>query len=229
MTRELALVKFPHTPHLAWLGAGTPRDDKLLAPDDAARLLAGEVVVEEKIDGANVGISVGPDGRSRAQNRGGYIGRGAHPQFEPLWGWLASRGPALASALGEQRILFGEWCFARHSLRYDALPDWLLVFDVFDRPQQAFWSADRRNALARRLGLTPVPELARGRFSAGALVDLLQQTASRVGATPAEGVVVRREADGWLQRRAKLVRAEFVQAIGAHWSKRELEKNRLAR
>ncbi|MGV3590570.1 MAG: DNA ligase, partial [Gammaproteobacteria bacterium] len=24
--------RFPHTPHIAWLGAGMPRDDKVLAP-----------------------------------------------------------------------------------------------------------------------------------------------------------------------------------------------------
>ena len=50
--------RFPRTPHLAWLGAGSPRDDKLLAPVDAAELLAGEVTVEEKIDGANLGLSL---------------------------------------------------------------------------------------------------------------------------------------------------------------------------
>jgi hypothetical protein len=39
--------RFPHTPHLAWLGPGVPRDDKVLAPAEAQALLAGEVVVEE--------------------------------------------------------------------------------------------------------------------------------------------------------------------------------------
>jgi len=38
--------RFPHTPHLAWLGRGTPRDDKVLSPADAAGLLAGDVVIE---------------------------------------------------------------------------------------------------------------------------------------------------------------------------------------
>jgi hypothetical protein len=32
-----------------------------------------------------------------------------------------------------------------------------------------------------------------------------------------------------LLERAKLVRAEFVQAIGEHWSKRQLEANQLAK
>jgi hypothetical protein len=53
--------RFPHTPHLSWLGEGTPRDDKVLPPTEAKALLAGEVVVEEKRDGANPGLSLGSD------------------------------------------------------------------------------------------------------------------------------------------------------------------------
>ncbi|HMM73809.1 MAG TPA: RNA ligase family protein, partial [Rhodocyclaceae bacterium] len=62
--------RFPHTPHLAWLGPDAPRDDKVLAPAEARALLSGEVVVEEKLDGANLGLSLAPDGSLRAQNRG---------------------------------------------------------------------------------------------------------------------------------------------------------------
>ena len=49
-----AFFRFPHTPHIAWLAPGVPRDDKVLSPADAAEVLAGEVVVEEKLDGANL-------------------------------------------------------------------------------------------------------------------------------------------------------------------------------
>jgi len=65
--------RFPHTPHLAWLGPGAPRDDKVLTPAEVRELLNGEVVVEEKIDGANLGLSLAPDGSLRAQNRGQYL------------------------------------------------------------------------------------------------------------------------------------------------------------
>ena len=33
--------RFPHTPHIAWLGQGTPRDDKVLSPDEVVLLLSG--------------------------------------------------------------------------------------------------------------------------------------------------------------------------------------------
>ena len=44
-----------------------------------------------------------------------------------------------------------------------------------------------------------------------------------------EGVVLRVESeDGqWLVERAKVVRPEFVQAIATHWTKQQMEKNRV--
>ncbi len=54
--------RFPSTPHLAWLAKdGMPRGDKLLSPTEAQSLLSGDVVVEEKLDGANLGLSLSPD------------------------------------------------------------------------------------------------------------------------------------------------------------------------
>ena len=60
--------RFPHTPHLAWLASGTPRDDKVLSPDEAHALLHHRVVVEEKLDGANMGISFSSEGVLHVQN-----------------------------------------------------------------------------------------------------------------------------------------------------------------
>jgi hypothetical protein len=76
--------RFPHTPHIAWLGEAQPRDDKVQSPNEAKALLADEVVVEEKIDGANLGISLGPDGLLRAQNRGQYLAEPHAGQFARL-------------------------------------------------------------------------------------------------------------------------------------------------
>lgn len=62
--------RFPHTPHIAWLGEGMPRGDKLLSAAEVDELLSCQGVVEEKLDGANLGFSLAPDGGLRAQNRG---------------------------------------------------------------------------------------------------------------------------------------------------------------
>lgn len=219
--------RFPHTPHIAWLGQGMPRDDKVLAPQEASALLAEEVVVEEKVDGANLGLSLGEDGQLRAQNRGEYLVEPYRGQFSRLSSWLAQHRYALAEHLAPHLILFGEWCAARHSLDYQALPDWYLVFDVYDRRAGKFWSPARRDELAAAVGLATVPRLFEGKTSLEELRELLENSRSRYREGPPEGIVVRRIVDGWTEARAKLVRAEFTQAIEEHWRSRTIEWNRL--
>lgn len=219
--------RFPHTPHLAWLGAGQPRDDKVLAPEEARQLLSGEVVVEEKVDGANLGISIDESGTLRAQNRGKYLDlTGLRDQWKPLKRWLSLHQEQLRSTLGPELILFGEWCYAVHSVRYTRLPDWFLAFDIYDRNAETFWTVERRNALSTQLGLATVPQCARGHVDLPALHALMER--SELTDAPAEGLYIRREGPGQLLARAKLVRAAFTQAIDEHWSKRRLEANQLA-
>lgn len=220
--------KFPHTPHLAWLAAGRPRTDKVLSPVEAADLLNGFIQVEEKIDGANLGISFDEEGRCVVMNRGTILGPGSHAQFQPLWPWIAAHQTTLSGLLGNRLTLFGEWCFAVHSMRYDSLPDWFLAFDVFDHGAGKFWSSGRRDGMIQKAGLSVVPRLGAGRFSLEDLVVLVKSERSRVGSNFLEGLYVRDENEDWLIRRAKLVRPEFTQSIEEHWSSRPIEKNRLA-
>ena len=223
-----AFYRFPHTPHLGWLGSGTPRQDKVLDATEARAFLAMDVLVEEKVDGANLGFSIGEQGTLRGQNRGSFLDlESPAGQWKPLKRWLSTRRHALAEALGPDLMLFGEWCYAVHSVRYTQLPDWFLAFDVYDRAKGEFWSVERRNELTRQLDVAVVPELGHGRFDLTSLTSLLGRSMLTDG--PAEGLYVRREEGGHLLQRAKLVRCEFVQAIDEHWSKRQLEANQLAR
>ena len=216
--------KFPHTPHLLWLGDGAPREDKVLTPGEVAAFLAGELIIEEKVDGANMGLSLGPDGRVRAQSRGNYLAPGrCHAQWNPLWPWLAERRGHLEEALQGGLMLFGEWCHARHTVPYDALPDWFLGFDIFEPATNRFWSVDRRNALLAECGLVHIPEVRRGRITLKQIPPLLVQSA--VGRVPMEGLYFRRERDGLLEARAKVVSAGFKQQIEEHWTRRGVVPN----
>nr|WP_295082570.1 RNA ligase family protein [uncultured Roseateles sp.] len=219
--------RFPHTPHLAWLGQGAPRDDKVLSSFEVDALLATEVVVEEKLDGANLGFSLAPDLVLRMQNRGNYLAEPYSGQFSRLPAWLGQKGDALRSVLAPNIILFGEWCAARHSLDYLALPDWFLLFDVYDRSVGRFWSSSRRDALADDAGLATVPQMARGKFSVSALKRLVTSTSSRYRQGPPEGLVVRQDSAQWCEARAKLVRDDFTQCMDTHWRKRIIEWNRV--
>ena len=104
--------RFPHTPHIAWLAQGEPRDDKVLSPKEASELLNAEVVVEEKLDGANLGFSLSPEGELRAQNRGQYLHAPHGGQFARLPKWLLMHGDNLRESLAElapeDLMLFGE-------------------------------------------------------------------------------------------------------------------------
>lgn len=220
--------RFPHTPHLAWLGKGEPRDDKVLSHAEAASLLSGPIVVEEKLDGANLGVSLDAAGNLRLQNRGQYLQPPYQGQFARVAAWLQVHADALFDALTPELVIFGEWCAARHSLSYDQLPDWWLVFDVYDRTAGQFWCVERRNALVTSHGMTTVPALARSRFALQDLVTLVNNRPSSYRDGALEGIVVRSEDAHWTSARAKLVRADFVQQIGEHWRTRALEWNQLA-
>ena len=223
--------RFPRTPHMAWLGNGEPRDDKVLSTAEAAELLSGEVVLEEKVDGANLGFSLGPAGEVRAQNRGQYLTPPHTGQFARLPAWLAMHSDAVAEALlehsGDGLMLFGEWCAARHSLAYTRLPDWFLLFDVLELGTGRFWSSTRRNVLAYRMGLSTTPQVGRGRYTLGHLKSLVTTQISKFRDGPLEGIVIRRENANWHERRAKLVQAGFTQPITEHWRSRRIKWNRL--
>ncbi len=217
--------KFPHTPHLIWLAKSPCREDKVFSPIEAREFLEGEITIEEKVDGGNIGFSLDESGSLQVQNRGSYLTSGSHPQFQPLWPWIDARRFALIDSLRPDLMLFGEWCFAVHSVPYNRLPDWFLGFDVYDRAEGRFWSVDRRDSWLANLGLATVPRLARGQFSLERLRSLIGTSTITEG--PMEGIYLRHDRGDWLEDRAKIVRSDFVEGIGKHWSELPLEKNSL--
>jgi hypothetical protein len=219
--------RFPHTPHLLWLGTGAPRDDKVLSPDEAQALLDGEVTVEEKLDGANLGMSLAPDGRLRAQNRGQYLSEPLGGQFARLPAWMGQHEEALRAVLTPTLILFGEWCAARCSRSGRPRGRRRRRPATSQAGRRSPANAGRRNALAQSAGLVTVPRVAQGRHTPQSLTELVTRTPSRYREGPLEGVVIRRESADWCEARAKLVRPDFTQAIETHWRSRAIEWNRV--
>ena len=120
---------------------------------------------------------------------------------------------------------FGEWCYAQHLIYYERLPDWFLGYDIYDKLSGHFLSSYRRNQICEKIRITRVPVIARGRFLLPDLVKLL--TRSQLTDHPAEGLYLRYDQNKWLVQRAKLVRPEFIRAIGKHWSRTPIRPNRL--
>ena len=217
--------KFPSTPHLAALPDVDIRGDKVFSESERHEFLKHHLVVEEKIDGANLGISFDSEGNIRTQNRGAYLYPPRLGQWKKLGDWLAPRIDILFESLSDQFILFGEWCYAQHSISYDRLPDWFLGFDIYDKRFGRFLSSERRDALLKQTGIAQVPVVARGYFTYLEIKKFL--SISRFSDQPAEGIYLRFDHGDWLAQRAKLVRPAFVQAMEQHWSRSAIKPNRL--
>lgn len=222
-----SFFRFPSTPHLAWLSPSEPREDKVLSETERRDFLSCILTVEEKIDGANVGISFCEKGELKAQNRGNYIDSGGqnHPQFNNLWPWIYERQHLFQAHLPKECIIFGEWTALKHSQFYTNLPDWFIGFDVYDRDVNRFYSVVKRNLLFEKLEITPVAKILAGKVSQEKVVSLLNTLKSVYGNPQVEGLYLRIDDGAWLDRRAKLVRPDFVQAIGVHWKKQRLVQN----
>jgi ATP-dependent RNA circularization protein (DNA/RNA ligase family) len=218
--------KFPSTPHLATLPGVEIRGDKVLSISERDRFLQNEVTIEEKIDGANLGISFDHEGTIRAQNRGSYIELPGSGQWKKLGEWLAPRTDQLFEQLTDRYILFGEWCYAQHSIFYNRLPDWFLAFDIYDREVEKFLAAIHRDQMLEEMRICRVPTIAHGVFSYAEVERLLSK--SSLTDQPAEGIYLRVDRGRWLEQRAKLVRGEFIQAIDKHWSSSTIKPNRVS-
>ena len=217
--------KFPSTPHLTLLGEITVRGDKVMSESERTEFLQHELVAEEKMDGANLGISFDAEGNIRAQNRGAYLPLPSTGQWKRLAKWLTPRIDALFEQLTDHYILFGEWCYAQHSVFYDRLPDWFLGFDIYDKSTTRFFSCTRRDEIFRAIGISQVPKVDRGHFTLSELSELLSW--SQFSDKPAEGLYLRFDQGDWLIQRAKLVRPTFIESIEQHWSRSGIKPNRL--
>lgn len=218
--------KFPSTPHLDVFGDIDIRDDKILSAAERDEFLRHNITVEEKVDGANLGISFNEDGHLYVQNRGQFLHLPAYGQWKKLNEWLNPRIDILFEDLTDRYILFGEWTYAQHSVFYDRLPDWFLAFDIYDKIIGRFFSCTRRDELRKKMQIAKVPTIASGHFTIIDLEKLLSH--SKLGLQPAEGLYLRLDEDQWLLKRAKLVRPEFIQSLEGHWSRSTIRQNLLA-
>ena len=129
--QSLDLFRYPRTPHLE----GSRLQDGDEGHDHVPyRRLAGlHLVVEEKLDGANTGISFSPSGELLLQSRGHYlVGGGRERQFNFVKAWAAAHAGWLLERLEDRYVMYVETLTKKHSVFYDALPHHFFEFDVLD-------------------------------------------------------------------------------------------------
>lgn len=217
-------LRFPSTPHIHRLPGLDVREDKIFTARERSAFLSHSLHVEEKVDGENLGISCNEDSL-QVQARGSYVRPGGR-HFRGFESWIRPRERRISQALGDNLIIFGEWCVVTHTVRYDALPDWFLVFDIYQRSTGQFWETQLRDEFVKELGLHVVPFLGKGHFHERELADFIGR--SHVGHERMEGVVARFQDPQGLLHRAKVVRPDFVQKIDQHWMTGIQALNRLA-
>lgn len=150
--QSIPLLRYPRTAHL--LGSRLQGDDTTAGQVPLSALAGTHVVIEEKLDGANSGISFSEGGELLLQSRGHYLlGGFGERQFNLLKIWTAAHENRLLSLLEDRYVMYGEWLYAKHSVWYDRVPHYFNEFDIYDRHTQVFLSTPRRHAL---LGSTPV-------------------------------------------------------------------------
>jgi hypothetical protein len=231
--------KYPRTHHIE--GSRRQAGDEDLDSVPFATLAGRHLVVEEKVDGANAGISFDAAGNLRLQSRGHFLTGGPRERhFALLKGWAARHQERLRAALGDRYILYGEWVYAKHTVYYDALPHYFLEFDLLDTHTDRFLATPERRALLAGLPVASVPVLHAGRVaSLKALRALIGRSTYKstewqaaldarcadLGLDPAtvraetdpsdlmEGLYVKIEEEETVAGRYKYIRADFLATV----------------
>jgi len=220
------IIKFPRTPHLEGSRVQLGDEDvPIVSPRD---LHGRSLVIEEKVDGANSGISFDEDEDITLQCRGHVLSGGPRErQFDLFKRWANHHRMALWEALGTRYVMYGEWLYARHTIRYDELPHYFLEFDVLDTETGEFLSTERRRKVLAGAPVVSVPVLGSGMFNR---FEGLLGTSRCASTERMEGLYIKWEEDGKVLGRYKFVRSSFLQAVedqGEHWMERPIEPNLL--
>ena len=233
------LFKYPRTRHIA--GSGLQKGDGDLQTVALPLLQNRFLVVEEKVDGANAGISFDENGQMLLQCRGHYLtGGSGEAQFSLFKPWAQAHRFWLHQTLSTRFVLFGEWLQAKHTVFYDALPHYFMEFDIWDSQTSTFLSTPERQKILHNGPVVSVPVLFAGQIKTRKPLELirpslyktanwrevLRQTAQNAGCDPdfvlaretdnsdlSEGLYIKWEENGRVVERYKWVRPDFISAI----------------
>lgn len=239
MKREDIIIKYPRTPHIQ--GSRLQPGDEDQRQRRFIEIEGRNVVLEEKIDGANSAISFTNEGELRLQSRGHFLVGGAREKhYELMKQWAAVHKDKFYEVLGDRYVMYGEWMYAKHTIYYDLLPNYFMEFDIFDRETNRFLDTPSRHALIRNLPVSSCPVLASGTFSSmddilkhlgdsnyisAAHIAHLREDADRLGlnadricretdaSRTMEGIYIKVEENGEVVDRMKYVRASFLQTV----------------
>lgn len=242
---DYKILKYPRTQHLQ--GSQLQAGDEDLRQIPFSEILGKYIVIEEKIDGANSAISFNESGELLLQSRGHYLNGGySERHYNLMKQWANNNKDVFYSVLGSRYIMYGEWMYAKHTVFYDALPDYFMEFDIYDRERGVFLDTDSRKILTDQMKIVhSVPVLARGAFKSKEAIlaylghsnyitdnhievlralsekqglDVERQVRETDPSVLMEGLYIKVEDNGVVQERVKFVRNTFYQCVNASGS-----------
>jgi len=203
--------KYPRTYHVPW-SEGSTSDDKML--NSLSQYEEREVVVTEKMDGENTTMYPGHfHARSLDSNN--------HPSRNYVKGlWVGIR-----HEIPEGWRRCGENLYAQHSIKYDSLPSYFMVFSIWnDKNICLSWKETKEYAAI--LGLETVPELFAGTYDE----SVVRRLVIDLDLGKQEGIVLRSagefEFSEFSSNVAKWVRKNHVQT-DEHWALGPIVPNKL--
>ncbi len=213
-------AKYPRSMHFPF-SPGASADDKIMKEEDYEALIGDTLVFTEKLDGSNVCLT-----RDAVFSRS-HAGPPAHASFNPLKALHAN----LRFTIDKDLSIFGEWCYAVHSIRYTMLQHHLSVFGVRDDSTGEWWDWDHVALIAEELGVPTVPVLLVGAVDNKAKLENIVQHLSQLSSVygpEREGLVVRKYEGvtvekGKIKGLAKWVRKDHVKT-DQHWMRKVIEK-----
>ena len=154
----VAHVRYPRTHHLPW--SNPTKDDRTL--ESLSTFEGQDVVVTVKMDGENTNLY-----RDHIHARSlDFLTGAARSMVKSLHAQIAHEIP-------EAWRLCGENLYAQHSIHYTGLPDYFLLFSIWNERNECL-SWDETQEWAEILGLKTVPLLYRGLWDEKLIRSLYQ-------------------------------------------------------
>jgi len=207
-------IKYPRTPHLPW-SPGATRDDRVL--ENTTHFEDKTVVATVKLDGENTTLySTHLHARS--------LDSKDHPSRH----WIKSLHNRIKHEIPDDWRICGENLYAKHTIHYEDLPDYFMVFSVWDEYNECLNWSDTA-IFCDALDLCVVPTIFFGKWSNA---KTMEEEFDKLLPKGQEGYVVRLFGefgfDEFDTSIAKYVRKGHVQT-GNHWMYQEVIPNKLKR
>lgn len=216
---EKKWIKYPLTMYFSFSPSIDNKDKKNIF--DINNFVGKNIVFTVKMDGSNLTMTkdhVGARNGWDAQHESFDMAKAEHAKIKHM--------------IPENIQLFGEWLYAKHSIKYNNLANYFQIFSAFDMEGRKFLSWMETEAIARNVGFPTVPWIVTYLYLENEcdLAETIEQQGNSAIGSGEEGLVVRLmdsfSVDDFSNSVAKYVRKGHVQT-DEHWSHKAVERNQL--